>query len=503
MVTCILNSIVSPERATVRGLLCISVFMSISVLSFAQYAPQEGHISSVPHTRSSQYNTWSAEYNQLLWQTQPKYTRNTTTCDLLHRIAQHGFTWKKHLLAQIKLDGPLSLISQNQCEKIPALYRCPTVSTYQKTLQVKPGDTLSSLLQHEKISANVIHKLLRSSQGKKLECIMPGEYLELQWKNEQLSTLYYHVSPVKRIVFHRRDDFSHFESSEVTVTPTIRLVKKIILIDHSLFVSGKRAGLDTGLLIKLKFIFNTQFDLTRDVRKGDSFSVLYEEYCIDGKCFQVGCIVAACFINQGTINEVVRYIDPHGNVGYYSLDGNNIQPSFERIPLKFKRISSGFSHHRKHPIYGTIKPHLAVDFVAPMNTPISVTGNGIVKFMGEKRGYGKVIIVKHPYNITTLYAHLNSYHQTLYRGCKVKRGDVIGFLGMTGAATGPHLHYEFKINGIHQDPLAVALPKHDSIATSERLKFNQLTRPLLAQLRGLSEKAVAMASKLNNVTPET
>ena len=177
---------------------------------------------------------------------------------------------------------------------------------------------------------------------------------------------------------------------------------------------------------------------------------------------------------------------------YYSPEGQSMEQDFLRTPVDFTRISSGFSSNRKHPIFGDRRPHRAIDYAAPMNTPIKVTGKGIILFIGYQKGYGKVIYVKHKSNIVTVYAHLNRFSRHLKRSNRVQKGDIIGYVGMTGYATGPHLHYEFRVNGVHKNPLKVKLPHGRPIIDSRLAAFKHHARPLLAKLSALSGKVLVM-----------
>jgi murein DD-endopeptidase MepM/ murein hydrolase activator NlpD len=234
--------------------------------------------------------------------------------------------------------------------------------------------------------------------------------------------------------------------------------------------------------MELANIFGWDIDFALDIRKGDRFTVLYEEMYVDGEDIGNGTILAAEFVNQGKRYHAVRYTDAGGKTDYYSLDGKSMRKAFLRTPVEFSRISSGFSLGRKHPILNKIRAHKGVDYAAATGTPIKVTGDGKIIFRGKKGGYGNTIIVQHGSKYSTLYAHMSKYRSGLTTGSRVKQGQIIGYIGSSGLATGPHLHYEFRVNDVHRDPLRVKLPGAEPLASKYREDFNKKAEALLAQL---------------------
>ena len=371
-----------------------------------------------------------------------------------------------------------------------------------KTISVQAGDTLSDLLHKSGVPTNTIYNILHMPKGKRLTRIVSGAELSLRLQGKDLFELRYHLSPLRYLSF-RKTGLNSFASKEVTLKPDVKLARRNIHIEDSLFISGKDAGLSDKLLLQLTSIFDTSIDFVYDIHKDDSFSLVFEEHYLNGKKITTGKILAARFINKGKITDAIRYTDTKGHIGYYSSTGESLQQSFSRTPVDFTRISSGFTNRRLHPIHGITKPHRAIDYAAPMNTPVKVTSDGVVSFVGYQKGYGKVIYVKHKNNITTVYAHLNRYSKNLQRGSHVEKGNIIGFVGMTGYATGPHLHYEFRVNGVHKNPLTVKLPRGKPIPSSELTRFRQKTKPLLAKLKNLSDEAIAMEKSGSKFSPET
>jgi murein DD-endopeptidase MepM/ murein hydrolase activator NlpD len=245
---------------------------------------------------------------------------------------------------------------------------------------------------------------------------------------------------------------------------------KSAVIRSSLFAATDQSGIPDTIAIQIARIFSTDIDFHIDLRRGDRFSVVYEMIHSNGESIRPGDVLYAEFVNDGRKYEAFRFQDPEGNISYYSRDGQNRAKSFMRSPLEFSRVSSGFGT-RFHPIFKNWRAHTGTDFAAPKGTRVWSTADGTVEFVGVKGGYGNCIEIRHSGGITTLYGHLSGFAAGLKRGSRVRQGEVIGFVGATGYATGPHLHYEFKISGIHHDPLRVALPKAAPLPASLKQAF--------------------------------
>ena len=252
-------------------------------------------------------------------------------------------------------------------------------------------------------------------------------------------------------------------------------------INSSLSLAGQRAGLSNELILQLTNIFAWDIDFATNLHHGDEFTVVYEETRV-GNNASDSQIIAAEFVNQGRFLTAIRYIDNDGRVNYYSPEGKPMRKAFLSTPVDFVRISSGFDAHRKHPVLNRIRAHKGVDYAARTGTLVKSAGDGEVIFRGNKGGYGQVMIIKHGEHYETLYAHLSDFRKGLESGDQVKQGEVIGYVGQTGLATGPHLHYEFRVDGVHRNPeklnLAQSLPLHSEVLAD----FKAQTQPILAQL---------------------
>jgi len=260
-----------------------------------------------------------------------------------------------------------------------------------------------------------------------------------------------------------------------------RLVYKTATIRSSLFAATDAAGIPDAIAMQIARVFATDIDFHSDLRKGDRFSVIYEMLYEAGELVAPGRILAAQFVNDGRTHNAVLFRDDEGVEGYYSLDGSNRAKAFLRSPVEFSRVSSGFGA-RFHPIFRNWRAHTGVDFAAPRGTRVLATADGHVVSAGSRGGYGNAVEVRHGSGITTLYAHLSGFASGIRAGARVQQGQAIGFVGATGYATGPHLHYEFKIAGIHQDPLRVALPKAEPVPGRLRAQFITIANDARAKI---------------------
>lgn len=261
-----------------------------------------------------------------------------------------------------------------------------------------------------------------------------------------------------------------------------RPVMKSGVIQSSLFAATDKADLPDSVSAQLVEIFGTQIDFHRDLQRGDRFTIVYEQLNDEGEAAKAGKILAAEFINSGKTYRAVYFANQEGKGGYYSADGKSLKQAFLRSPLEFSRISSGFTVARFHPILQQWRAHKGVDYAAPIGTKIKVTADGVVEFVGQQSGYGNVISIRHQGKYSTLYGHMSGFASGMRKGTRVSQGDVIGYVGMTGWATGPHLHYEFKVDNVQQDPLKVALPNNVPLEPRNMMAFRQVSSDMMHRL---------------------
>lgn len=367
---------------------------------------------------------------------------------------------------------------QEETQNIPALAEeLDTVSH-----RIKSGDSLSSIFSKNGLSANLLYRITHSSKlAKGLTRIKPGEEVQLTFdENKQLRKLVLVHNDIRSLQITPQDD--SFEAKEIIREVETRIAHAQGTIENSLYLDAKEAGLSESLIMEIANIFGWDIDFALEIRTGDHFTVIYEEIYLDGNKLKNGNILAAEFVNRGTSYRALRYVDTDGDADYFTPDGRSMRKTFLRAPVDFRRISSRFTKERWHPVLGKKRPHRGVDYAAKTGTPVRSSGDGKIVHRGKKGGYGNTVIVQHGEKYTTLYAHLSKYNGKAKLGSKIKQGQVIGYVGSTGLATGPHLHYEFRVNGVHRNPLTVKLPPAEPIAKKYMGDFKLKTQPLVAQL---------------------
>jgi murein DD-endopeptidase MepM/ murein hydrolase activator NlpD len=285
-------------------------------------------------------------------------------------------------------------------------------------------------------------------------------------------------------------DGDRFETIEQPAKLTRQTFLKSGEIRFSLFAAADEAELPDPITIQIADIFSGEIDFHRDLRRGDRFAVVYEIFYHDGRALRSGRVLAAEFVNNRKAYTAVWFGDEQGKGGYYAPDGKNLRKAFLRSPLEFSRVTSGFAM-RFHPILREWRAHNGVDYGAPAGTRVKATADGVVELAGTQNGYGRVVVVRHHGGITTLYAHLSGFATGVQKGARVAQGDVIGYVGATGWATGPHLHYEFRVNNQHRNPLAIAMPAAEPVPPHRMKDFRAAAEPLAAKLALLAQVNVA------------
>ncbi len=360
--------------------------------------------------------------------------------------------------------------------------------------KVKRGDNLAKIFQREKIKPQQLDAMMKSGKAAKtLLKLYPKDTLRILTDDAgDLEALRYEIDNGSYLLV-KRDADNQLTSAIHKYDIEVRHKYAQGVIDSSLFEAASAAGMPDNITMELANVFGWDIDFANDIRKGDSFSLVYEEIYRNGEKIGNGNILAADFTNHGKTYSAVRYEKPGDTVAaYYSPDGKSMRKAFLRAPVDFTRISSRFSMGRYHPILHRIRRHEGVDYAAKRGTPIRAAGDGKIIFKGIKGGYGRVIIIQHGAKYSTLYAHMNNFDKHVWVGKKVKQGQYIGYVGSSGLATGPHLHYEFRVNGVHRNPLTVKLPSAQPIAAKYRDDFLQKTRPVLAQLDLLTRTQLAL-----------
>jgi murein DD-endopeptidase MepM/ murein hydrolase activator NlpD len=360
----------------------------------------------------------------------------------------------------------------------------------QLTLTIKRGDTLDALFRRNKLDLGHLGMIVRlPDAAPHLKRLIPGDEFQIEHDEGSLVSLYHELDLTSALKVSKEE--SGF-SAEIIDRP-IEVRRKLAYgkINTSLFESATAAGLADKLIMNLAGIFAWDVDFVLDIRGGDHYYILFEEIYQDGAYITDGNVIAAEFNNNGRTFQAIRYVDKGGRSDYYTPEGLSVRKAFVRAPVDFTRISSSFNPRRKHPILNTIRAHRGVDYAAPSGTPINTAGDGKVIFRGRKNGYGNAIIVQHGGNITTLYAHMSRFHDSSRVGRRVVQGQTIGYVGRTGLATAPHLHYEYRLNGVHRNPRTVKLPQADPIKEEYRADFLAAAGPILDELLQYKRTRVA------------
>ena len=359
--------------------------------------------------------------------------------------------------------------------------------------RVQRGDTLASMLARLGVSDTGAFQYLRSHPDARAltNNLRPGRALRAETDtNGVLINLSYSLSPTENITITRAGE--GFNSSKTPLQVERRVHMKGAEIRSSLFGAADAAGLPDSVTMQIAEIFSGDVDFHKDIRRGDSFRVVYEMLYHEGEWVKAGRVLAAEFINNGKTFAAVWYDNPQDAEasGYYTPEGKNLRKAFLRSPLEFSRITSGFGG-RMHPIHNTWKQHNGVDYGAPSGTRIRATGDGVIDFAGKQGGYGNVVVVRHQGRYTTLYAHMSAFGAAVTKGARVSQGDVIGFVGQTGWATGPHLHYEFKVADAAVNPLAITLPAALPLDAHHLAGFKVKAGPLATRMAQLRDRPLA------------
>ena len=347
---------------------------------------------------------------------------------------------------------------------------------------IQSGESLSSIFSKLNLNKSDLHQILQTKEAaQQFAEITTGKKLKLKTTRDgDLKQITYQKNALETITATRENDTFNVIVSNKQIEKHISSTSGTIR--SSLFMDGKEAGLPDKIIMQLSDIFAWDIDFALDIKENDRFAVLYEKLYVGEQEVGTGNILAAEFVNQGKTYKAVRYQDKHGRANYYTPEGLGMRKAFIRTPVDFARISSPFNLKRKHPVLNRIRAHKGVDYAAKTGTPIKCTGDGKIIFQGRQNGYGRVIIVQHGKHYSTLYAHLSAFSKRYKKGSVVMQGTTIGYVGQSGLASGPHLHYEFRVNGQHRDPLTVALPNSAPVNQSLMADFKATTQPLLAQL---------------------
>jgi len=358
---------------------------------------------------------------------------------------------------------------------------------------VGSGDNLSLIFARAGFSERDVYQVSSADGGRALRKIFPGETIAfLKDESNELVKVKHVQSRVKWTTFSRSG--SQYSAQTVERSPETRERSATMRIASSLFTAGQQAGLSSRVIMDLAGVFGGVVDFALDPREGDTIELVYEEQYLDGEKFADGDIIAAAFTNKGETYEAYRYTDAAGDTSYYDEQGVSMRKAFLKAPVDFTRVSSNFNPNRLHPIYKTKRPHRGTDYAAPRGTPVYAAGDGRVVEAGYSRANGNYVFIQHGESYKTHYLHLDK--RRVKKGERVEQGGVIGTVGSTGAATGPHLHYEFLVNGVHRNPRSVhkILPKAKSLPNTEMARFSSAIKAPVQELALLRQQTrIALA----------
>ena len=353
-----------------------------------------------------------------------------------------------------------------------------------ESITVKSGDTLASIFAKQGIPATTTHKIARlNDQTKTLRYIKPGQKIQLLMDDERNLRQMKYIPDITSTLHIQRGEDHSFSSQVINYQLDAYPVYREGRIENSLFEAAANADIPEDVIMDLVAIFGWDIDFSLDIRSGDRFGIVYEELYKDDVKIRNGRILSAEFINNGKTYRAVYYTDPKGDSDYFTPDGKSMRKAFLRSPVEFSRISSRFSNKRWHPVLSKWRSHKGVDYAARRGTPVRASGDGKIVFAGTKGGYGRLIVIRHGGRYTTAYGHLHRYANGVRSGKKVKQGQIIGYVGSSGLATGPHLHYEFRVNGVHRNPLTVRLPEAEPVHPTYLSHFEENTQVYLSMLR--------------------
>jgi murein DD-endopeptidase MepM/ murein hydrolase activator NlpD len=390
--------------------------------------------------------------------------------------------------------GQITNVIEQAAIPAPALIE-PDEDAHSREIRIQRSDTVSGLLSgmgiHDEAALDFLHG--NHETETLFRQLAPGKTLTAKVTADgDLQSLAFPLNGGKDrvLLIHRTSRGFTADIQPLPFETTIS--HQSAAIRHSLFGAADEAGIPDSVAAQLADIFGGDIDFHRGLRKGDRFSVIYETVSHLGKPIRTQRILAAEFINDGKAHRAFWHQVEGGAGGYYTAEGQNIKKAFLRSPLEFSRITSGFSTARYHPVLRETRAHRGIDYGAPTGTRVKATGDGVIDFAGIRGGYGKVVMIRHPGDRMTVYGHLSGFATGIKKGARVAQGDVIGFVGATGIATGPHLHYEFRVAGIHRNPLSVALPSGLPLPPTQRPTFSARVADLMSQIEAIKDMQLVM-----------
>ena len=366
-----------------------------------------------------------------------------------------------------------------------------------QTVNPRSGDSMAIIFRRIGLSAQNLHAALKNNpHAKVLTSIKPGQKLQFLINKGKLEKLIIPMNDIQSLTVYRQGSLykTQLDSKKTTtqnqyITGTVK---------GSIYTTAQRLNIPPKLVSQMIQVLNKQINLSHSIRAGDQFSIVYEAQYIKDKKVGTGDLLAVSYTNRGKTFQAIRHTNAHGENEYYTPNGGSFKKAFSRYPIKFSHISSTFALSRYHPILHYKRAHKGIDLAAPIGTPIQATGDGVIAVIDRHNGYGNMIKIKHDKKFSTVYGHMLRFQKGLSKGSRVKRGQVIGYVGQTGLATGPHCHYELHVNNQPRNPTTIGLPTAAPVPAREMASFKAKSRALFARLKLIEKSAIASTGKKNN-----
>ncbi len=346
--------------------------------------------------------------------------------------------------------------------------------------RIQSGDTLVSLLGRMGVRSEDMAAVLNAGRDHSARFVAGRSAIARVTSGGRLLLFRYMIDEKTLLTIERAGET--FVAKSEAIEPETRVVMRSGEIRHSLYGATDAADVPDSIASQMAEVFSGDVDFHRDLRQGDRFSVVYEMQYVGGRALRTGRLLAAEFVNEGKAFRAIAFTDPQGREGFFTPEGRSMKRAFLKSPIPFSRISSGFSLSRRHPVLNTLRAHKGIDYAAPTGTPVRAVSDATVTFSGRQGGYGNLVILKHQGPYSTAYGHLSRFAKGVRKGSRISQGEIVGYVGSTGLATGPHLHYEFRVNSVQQNPLAVKMPAAYPLEPRMRSAFATKARPLVAQL---------------------
>lgn len=419
---------------------------------------------------------------------QPRRFGVVASCVVAGAIFSAAGTQIQNPLPETAIDGVLTVTDQLAVVEPSA----PSEPFEFIAVTIGRNDTLDQVFRGLQLKISDLAELRDLPDVRKsLDMVRPGDVIQLTHLDGEIKSLTRRINETATLSVTRADQGFNANIVENPLETEERMLSGTV--ESSLYLAVNAAGGTDGLAVSLADVFKYDIDFVNSVQPGDRFVVAHEQQYQDGEFVRDGDILVAEFVNAGRTYRAVRYVSPDGRADYYTPDGRPVRKAFLRYPVDYGRISSGFSLARRHPVLNRVRAHKGIDFAAPSGTPIKAAGSGRVVSRGRNGGYGNAVVLAHSNGVTTLYGHMSRFAKGLAVGDRVQQGEVIGFVGMTGLASGPHVHYEYRVNGVHKNPARVTIAKADPIPASLMADFQAKTAPLLARLDTPAAETIRVA----------